>query len=105
MLGAPVRGSPLWRERLARAVHVAFYFVILAMVASGIGMMILSGAGSVVFGGTGAGLPDFRDFLPRVPHGAGARLLLALLAAHVGAALHHQFIRRDGLLARMWYGR
>ncbi|MEO4001768.1 cytochrome b/b6 domain-containing protein [Mesorhizobium sp. CAU 1732] len=32
-------------------------------------------------------------------------LLVALLLAHVGAALYHHFIRRDGLLRRMWYGR
>lgn len=101
----PVRGSPPWQEWLGRVVHIALYIVILGMVASGIGMMILSGAGPAIFGEAGAGLPDFRDFLPRVPHGAGARLLLALLAAHVGAALYHQFVRRDGLLARMWYGR
>jgi len=31
---------------------------------------------------------------------------LALLAAgHIGAALKHQFIDRDRLLARMWPGR
>src|SRR5690606_28206959 len=35
----PVQGSPAWQEWLARAVHVAFYIVILGMVASGVGMM------------------------------------------------------------------
>lgn len=35
-----------------------------------------------------------------------AGLLTALLiCAHVAAALHHHFIRRDGLLPRMWRGR
>jgi cytochrome b561 len=31
--------------------------------------------------------------------------MATLICAHVGAALHHQFIRRDGLLLRMWSGR
>ncbi len=34
-----------------------------------------------------------------------SKLLLALLAAHIGAALYHQFVRRDQLLARMGVGR
>lgn len=100
----PIRGLPLWQERLARFVHLAFYVVILGMVASGIGIMALSGAAPIVFGATGAALPDFHDFPPRIPHGLGANLLVALLVAHVGAALYHQFIRRDRLLWRMWYG-
>lgn len=101
----PVQGSPLWQERLARSVHIALYIVILGMIASGVGMMVLSGAGPVIFGGAGATLPDFHQYPPRVPHGLGANLLLALLLAHIGAALYHQFIRRDGLLRRMWYRR
>jgi cytochrome b561 len=100
----PVEGSPSWQERIAVWVHVAFYIVILGMVASGIGMMILSGAAPAVFGEPGAVLPDFTDYPPRVPHGLGARLLVALLVFHAGAALYHHFIRRDGLLWRMWYG-
>lgn len=99
----PVKGSPRWQERLARGVHLLFYVVILGMIASGIGMMVLSGAAPAVFGEPAA-LPDFHRYAPRIPHGLGANLLLALLAAHVGAALYHHFIRRDGLIRRMWYG-
>ncbi|WP_324695157.1 cytochrome b [Novosphingobium sp. RL4] len=101
----PVQGSPAWQEWLARAVHLLFYGVILGMVASGIGMIVLSGAGPAIFGGTGAELPNFLQYPPRIPHGLGANLLIALLLAHVGAALYHHFIRHDGLLWRMWYGR
>lgn len=100
----PVAGSPHWQERAARGVHVLFYIVILGMIASGIGMFALSGAGPVIFGGEGA-LPDFWKYPPRVPHGIGARLLLALLAFHAGAALYHHFGHRDGLLQRMWFSR
>lgn len=100
----PVVGSPLWQERSARAVHLLFYVVILGMIASGIGMMVLSGAGSIIFGQGGV-LPDFREFAPRVPHGIGARMLVALLVLHIGAALYHHFVLRDGLLRRMWFGK
>ena len=77
---------PYWQERLARGVHILFYIVILGMIASGIGMVALSGAGPVIFGADGT-LPDFWKYPPRVPHGIGARLLLALLVLHTGAAL------------------
>jgi cytochrome b561 len=100
----PVAGSPRWQERTAQAVHVLFYVVILGMIASGVGMMVLSGAMPTIFGGEGSLLPDFRRYPPRVAHGIGARVLLALLALHVGSALYHHFGRRDGLLGRMWFG-
>ncbi len=89
----------------ARIVHGLFYVVILVMAASGIATIALSGAGTVLFGGSAAALPDFGEFAPRGLHGIGASLLLLLLAAHVGAALYHQFVRRDRLLARMGLGR
>ena len=98
----PVAGSARWQERVARAVHVAFYIVILAMAASGIGIMALSGAAPIIFGG-GDVLPNFHDYPPRWAHGAGARIFLALIVLHVGAALYHHFVRRDGLLRRMWF--
>jgi cytochrome b561 len=98
-----VAGSPAWQEFAARAVHVLFYVVILGMIASGIGMIVLSGAGPAIFGG--AALPDFWTYPPRVPHGIGAKLLVGLLGLHVAAALYHHFVVRDGLLWRMWFGR
>ncbi|NKB19430.1 MAG: cytochrome B [Alphaproteobacteria bacterium] len=101
---APV-DMTLWQEWASRLVHVLFYVVILSMAASGIGMMVLSGAGPIIFGGSPETLPDFWDFLPRTPHGIGARVMVALLAAHVGAAFYHHFIKKDGLIWRMWFGR
>ena len=59
----------------------------------------------MIFGGEGALLPDFWKYPPRVPHGIGARLLLALLILHAGAALYHHFVRPDGLLWRMWFSK
>ena len=34
-----------------------------------------------------------------------SKLLLVLFVGHVGAALWHQYVRRDHLLARMGIGR
>lgn len=100
----PVAGSPRWQERSAKAVHALFYVVIIGMIASGIGMMVISGAGPIIFGQGGA-LPDFSNVAPRLPHGIGARLFVALIVLHVGAALYHHFVLRDGLIWRMWFGK
>ena len=100
-----VGGLPPLQERLGKAVHVIFYVVILGMAASGIGVLVLSGAGAILFAGAPGQLPDFWNYLPRVPHRIGALLLFALLVLHVGAALYHHFVRRDRLLARMGIGR
>jgi len=83
---------------------VLFYIVIVGMVASGIGMMALSGAGEILSVGEGT-LPDFWDYLPRRPHYAGARAMVALIAVHTAAALYHHYGMKDGLIRRMWYGR
>lgn len=98
----PVGDDPQWQKKFAKGVHVLFYVVILSMTASGIGMFILSGAGLILFGGADGVLPDFTNFPPRVPHGLGARAMLALLVLHGGAALYHHFVKRDSTLKRMW---
>ena len=99
---APLAALPRWQNGLAHAVHIALLVVIFGMIASGIGMMVLSGGGPAVFGDPGAVMPDFHEVLPRAPHGLGARLLVALFALHAGAALYHHFIQRDATLKRMW---
>jgi cytochrome b561 len=100
----PVGRALSWQERIARVVHALFYVVILGTVASGIGMIVLSGAASVMFSGEYAALPDFWKYPPRLPHAAGARLLIALVVLHFGAAVYHHFVRRDDLFWRMWFG-
>lgn len=100
----PVAGASRLQNGLARVVHVLFYIVTLGMAASGIGMMVLSGAGAILFGDAGGLLPDFTRFPPRVPHGLGGRLMVALFVLHTAGALHHQFILRDRLLARIGIG-
>ena len=50
----------------------------------GIGMMVLSGAAAVLFGGTDGALPNFWNYAPRVPHGIGARVMVALLVVRKG---------------------
>jgi cytochrome b561 len=99
---APPADQPQWQRTAASLVHGALYVILLVMAASGVATVILSGAIPAIL--AGGPLPDFSDVPPRLVHGLLARLLLMLLVVHVGAALYHQFIRRDRLLARMGVG-
>ncbi|MDB0573701.1 cytochrome b/b6 domain-containing protein [Ralstonia solanacearum] len=98
-----MQNSPVWQEHTARWTHITFYVLIFGMVLSGVGMMVLSGAGPVIFGQSTAELPRLTDYPLHRLHGVGALVLAAMLACHVSAAMHHHFIRRDGMLRRMWY--
>jgi cytochrome b561 len=48
--------------------------------------------------------PENRAFSDQVfvVHRAIGFLIILLLVAHIGAALFHHFVRRDGVLLRMW---
>jgi len=97
-----VTGNAL-ADRLAPVVHWALYAVAIAMAVSGVVMSRQSGLPDAVFG-DGPMPVDFSGYGARRAHGLLSRLLMALIALHVAAALWHQFIRRDGLMARMGFG-
>ena len=85
--GAPSlpAGMRLWQRCAAYTAHAAIYFGLVALVASGAGAMYLNGRLGF-------------------SHIALAKIGVGLIAVHVGAALWHQTIRRDGLLERMLPG-
>ncbi len=99
---SPQSGMSAIQVWLARLVHLGLYAAILVMVASGITMVALTGSAPAIFGG--GVLPDFGAVPPASAHGLVSRLLLALVIGHIGAALWHQFVKRDGLIGRMRMG-
>ena len=98
----PVAHQPHAQELAARIVHGLLYAGILVLAASGIATLVLSGAIPALLAGTP--VPDFSALAPRLAHGLVSKALIALLVLHAGAALYHQFIRRDRLLGRMGVG-
>ena len=93
-------------DQIGKIVHYALYVLVFLMTISGMALSLQSGLTPIVFGGSGAALPaDFFAFTSRMLHGFIAPALLLLVVLHVGAALYHQFLLKDHLLARMWYGK
>jgi len=101
----PASSGMAWADRVAPWTHWAFYVLVFAMLASGMTLAAMTGLPDVVFNGKGSLPPDFLHLPPRAVHGIVAKALLALIALHIGAALYHQVIRKDGLMSRMWFGK
>jgi cytochrome b561 len=97
-------GHPLL-DKLAWASHRLFYGTVFAMAGSGIFMALQAGLFETVFFGHGNLPADLWVFPIRGVHYAISRILMALIAIHIVAALYHAFVLRDGLLSRMFFGR
>lgn len=93
-------------DKIAVLTHYGLYVLVFLMAGSGMAMAFQAGLPAIVFGGSATPLPEsFAVYGPRQVHGVIAGLVLALVTLHVLAALYHQFVRRDKLLSRMWFGR
>jgi len=102
----PAETGSLFLNRLGRFNHYAFYVVVIVIALSGIATAKISGVSSIVFDHTGAPLPEHFGIYPTFRVHAILNLLLAaLVILHIVAALWHQFIRGDGLLRRMGFGK
>lgn len=96
---------PAAQRAIAHAVHVALYALLFAMPLVGWWATSAYGAPISVFGlfvlpplvAQDRAVAEQAFAL----HGALGIAMAALIAAHAGAALHHHFFKRDGVLRRM----
>jgi cytochrome b561 len=92
-------------DRLAPVTHYGFYVLILLMAATGLATALTAGLNRSVFQHSGEPLPADFDAIPVFgAHEFFATLLVVFIVLHVLAALYHQFVRKDGLFRRMWFG-
>jgi cytochrome b561 len=100
---------PAWQQRAAHAMHVAMYVLFFGVPLAGWAYSSAAGFPIVVYGVIP--LPDFVPVDKNLAEGLKALhhwlafALAFVVIGHVGAALKHQFIDRDGLLLRMWPGK
>jgi cytochrome b561 len=97
---------PAWQQRAAHATHIALYVLFFAVPLAGWAYSSAAGFPIVAFG-----VIPWPDFVPvdkalaeaiKPLHKYLAFAMAALVLAHLGGALKHQFIDRDGLIGRMW---
>jgi cytochrome b561 len=96
-------GNP-FLDALAPWVHWALYALVFIMAGSGIGMAALTGLPEILFGARGNLPVNFNALPQRAVHGIVAKLLILTITLHAAAALYHHFVKRDGLMAGMWFG-
>ena len=105
----PDVAMPAWQAKVAHAIHMLLYALFFAVPLSGWAYSSAAGFPVVVFG-----VVPLPDFVPKDKELAetlkGLHKLLtlsmgALVLGHIAAALKHQLIDRDGLMARMGVGR
>lgn len=101
---APADVGNAFLNFIAKAVHFLLYLLLIGMAVSGLGIFQSANLPSV-FAGEASYPQDFFAYPPRIGHGLVSTVLLLLILLHVGAALYHQFILRDNLLSRMWFGK
>jgi|SRR5690554_2769900 len=96
---------PGWQQRIARFSHILLYLAMFAMPLSGYLMQNAAGRPVDVFG-----LFTLPTLLPlnlelyaifRELHFITAWALILLVLVHIGAALHHGLIKKDGVLQAM----
>ena len=103
------RAMPAWQRAAHHGTHHLMYLLFFAVPLLGWAYSSAKGFPVVWFGVLP--LPDLVTPDPALAesikplHGLAAWGLIGLVALHVGAALKHQFIDRDNLLARMRPGR
>jgi len=101
---APATAGNAFLDLIAKAVHFLLYVGVFTMLFSGLSTSMQANL-MAVFQGQAALPEDFKVFPPRLVHGMTFSLLFILILLHFGAAMYHQFVRRDHLLARMWFGK
>lgn len=97
---------PEWQQRVAGASHVLLYVLLIAMPVAG--YIRVKAGGFPLESLDALGVPSLvprSDALAetaKTAHYLGAIMLTGLVALHVGAALQHALIKRDGVFSRMW---
>jgi len=96
-------GFPLL-NKLVKPMHYLLYVAVIAQAGSGIATSKEAGLPAIVFDGIGKLPKDFHHVEAHEAHETIALVLMLLIAGHIAAAIYHHFIRKDGLLSRMWFG-
>ena len=97
---------PKWQEIASKLTHFALYALLIAMPMAGLLMSVYGGRAVSIFGLFEIPVfvtPDrgLARFFNDVHTEIIWNLILVFTATHIGAALYHQFIKKDKLINRM----
>jgi cytochrome b561 len=97
---------PDWQRRIAGLTHVLLYAALIVMAVSGYVRVVAGGFPLEWWDALGvprlAPRSDAVAGVAKTIHWAAHSAVIGLVVLHVGAALFHGIVKRDGVLARMW---
>lgn len=104
---APLPASlPRWQRSAAAVSHVMLYILLIVMAVSGYVRVVAGGFPIETLNAIGMPfLVPRSDALAETAqwvHSTARFVLIAFILLHVGAALQHGLIRKDGVFSRMW---
>ncbi len=85
-------------DLIGKLTHFGLYFFTFSILATGAFMLLGGGGGGEMGEGFSVG------FIFRAFHVLSWLAMFLLIALHIGAALYHQFMVKDNLMGRMWFG-
>jgi cytochrome b561 len=94
-------GNP-FLNKLGELVHIGLYFFAFYILALG---GIIASQRNLIGYVFGSGSVERVNASLRMFHQLGWMAVIGLLLLHVGGAVYHQFIIKDNLLKRMWFGK
>ena len=101
---SPPPGLSRVNERAFAGTHVLLYVLLIALLASGIGMLALSGVALV----PGSVVPaDIENVPPRMVHNVLSKVFVALLLVHIAGVVRYQLGKGDtlGRMGVHWFSR
>jgi cytochrome b561 len=100
---------PHWQAEIAHATHVLIYALLIVMAVSGYVRVVAGGFPLEALDALGVPRLVAKDeavaAVAKAVHASARVPLVVLILLHVGAALYHGVLRRDGVFSRMWPGR
>ena len=107
----PIQMIPNWQKRLSSMVHLALYFCLIMIPLTGYLSASLHQLPVMPFTlinlsqVSSAGYVEADFLLMRSIHESMINLLMVLLFVHIGGALFHKIIKKDGVMATMTPGK
>jgi cytochrome b561 len=104
----PLDGLPGWQARAAHLNHLLLYIMLVVQMTSGYVFTVFGGFPIELFDALGVPYQVTKNEAlskaAEAVHLVGWIVILVLVVLHIGAALYHGLVRRDGIVSGMWRG-
>lgn len=92
-------------NKIGEWTHYALYFFTFSITVTGIALALQTNRLTSLFNGGAGGEGEGVRFGLGAFHGVSWFFLLLLILLHVAGALYHQYIIKDNIFSRMWFGK